>query len=115
MAVDGKIGEMTTKEVQIITELHPPVIITVPLKANQGYLELGSIIAKNNNGENVLYDPSDTNQQIVGVLANSVDTNRQDIGNVIVHGVVVRKFLKAKKPVDDKVIEKLNQKTIWSI
>jgi len=111
--INGKIGEIKTEEIQIFDEIHPPVILTIPLKQGD-VLEAGSIIASKD-GENVLYDPSDDTQEIIGVLLNRVDTNRQQIGNVLVHGVVVKRFLRANGEINDNVIKALNNKTIWTI
>lgn len=115
--INGKIGEITVKEAQVIADTqHPPIIVSRILKANQGVLEAGSIIAVDNTGNLVFYDPSKTSHQPVGILANIVDTDRQQIANLIVHGTVVKEALKVKTGnIDQTVIEKLEAKTIFVI
>ena len=116
MPVNGKIGEINIKEVQVLADVeHKPVILTKNLKAGQGILEAGSIIAKDGQGKLVLYDPTKDTHQIIGVLASQVDTDRQTLANVIVHGVVLKKVLKAKSQINDAVLDALEAKTIWTI
>ena len=124
MPVNGKIGEVNIKEVQVVADVeHKPVILTKNLKAGQGVLEAGSIIAKDlSTGDLVFYDPTavdssnNPTQEPIGVLANLVDTDRQTLANIIVHGVVLQNALKVKAgTVDTSVLDALETKTIWTI
>ncbi len=125
MGVNGKIGEITVNEVQVIADVaHKPVIVTKNLSAGQGVLEAGCIIGKDlNTGDLVFYDPTATDattgnptQEPIGVLANLVDTDRQTLANIIVHGVVLKNALKVKAgTVDTAVLDALEAKTIWVI
>ncbi len=124
MPVNGKIGEVNIKEVQVVADVeHEPVILTKNLLSGQGVLEAGSIIGKDlNTGDLVFYDPTATDattgnptQEPIGVLANLVDTDRQTLANIIVHGVVLKNALKVKAgTVDTAVLEALEAKTIWT-
>lgn len=115
--INGKIGEITVREVQVIADTqHPPLIVSRTLKANQGVLDAGSIIAVDNTGNLVFYDPTKTSHQPVGVLANIVDTDRQQTANLIVHGAVLKEALKVKTGnIDQTIIDKLEAKTIFVI
>lgn len=124
MGVNGKIGEITVNEVQVIADVaHKPVIVTKNLLAGQGVLEAGCIIGKDlNTGDLVFYDPTavdsttgNPTQEPIGVLANLVDTDRQTLANIIVHGVVLKNALKVKAgTIDTAVLEALEAKTIWT-
>ncbi|WP_163328826.1 head decoration protein [Desulfurobacterium thermolithotrophum] len=125
MPVDGKIGTVSIKEEQIIADSpHKPVIVTKELKSGQGTLPAGSIIARDmTTGKLVLYDPAakdgdgNPTQEIVGVLTTIVDTDRQTLAPLIVHGVVIAKFLKVAEgsTVDEVVLSNLEKKTIWAV
>lgn len=124
MPVNGKIGEVNVKEVQIAADIeHKPVILTKQLAANQGVLEAGSIIGKDTStGDLVFYDPTAVDgsgnpvQEPIGVLANLIDTDRQTLANIIVHGVVLKESLKVKAgSIDSTVLDALEAKTIWTI
>ncbi len=125
MPVNGKIGEVNVKEVQVVADVeHKPVIVTKNLLSGQGVLEAGSIIGKDlSTGNLVFYDPTavdsttgNKTQEPIGVLANLVDTDRQTLANIIVHGVVLKNALKVKAgTIDTAVLEALEAKTIWTI
>ena len=124
MPVNGKIGEVNIKEVQVVADVeHKPVIVTKNLLLGQGVLEAGSIIGKDlSTSDLVFYDPTavdsttgNPTQEPIGVLANLVDTDRQTLANIIVHGVVLKNALKVKAgTVDTAVLEALEAKTIWT-
>ncbi len=125
MPVNGKIGEVNIKEVQVVADVeHKPVIVTKNLLLGQGVLEAGSIIGKDlSTSDLVFYDPTavdsttgNPTQEPIGVLANLVDTDRQTLANIIVHGVVLKNALKVKAgTIDTAVLEALEAKTIWVI
>ncbi len=125
MPVNGKIGEVNVKEVQVVADVeHEPVILTKNLLSGQGVLEAGSIIGKDlSTGDLVFYDPTAVDsttgnpiQEPIGVLANLVDTDRQTLANIIVHGVVLQNALKVKAgTIDTAVLDALEAKTIWVI
>jgi len=124
MPVDGKIGEISIKEVQVIADVeHKSVIVTKRLKPNQGVLEAGSIIGKDlSTGDLLFYNPTATDdtgnptQEPIGVLVNLVNTDKQTLANIIVHGVVLKNALKVKAGnVDTAVLDALEAKTIWTI
>ncbi|WP_457640491.1 head decoration protein [Persephonella sp.] len=124
MPVNGKIGEINIKEVQVVADVeHKPVILTKNLKTGQGVLEAGSIIGKDlSTGDLVFYDPTavdgsgNPTQEPIGVLANLVDTDRQTLANIVVHGVVLQKFLQVKAgTINSDVLNALEVKTIWAI
>ena len=115
--MDGKIATYETQEVTVVAEVpHKPVILTKQLRADQGVLEAGSIIAKDSDGNLVIYDPSNTDHEVIGVLTRTVDTNRNVNALVLVHGVVNGRFLKtASGEADENTIKALEEKTIWTI
>jgi hypothetical protein len=53
--MDAVLGKQTFIEVQVINPAHPPLIVTEKLKANQGELAAGLILAEDSNGDKVPY------------------------------------------------------------
>ena len=115
--MDGKIATYETQEVTVVAEVpHKPVILTKQLKADQGVLEAGSVIAEDADGNLVLYDPSNTDHKVVGVLTRTVDTGKNVNALVLVHGVVNGRFLRtASGGADGTTVKALEEKTIWTI
>jgi len=115
--VNGKIATYEAQEVTVVAEVpHKPIILTKQLKANQGVLEAGSVIAKDADGNLVLYDPSNTDHEVVGVLTRTVDTSKNVNALVLVHGVVNGRFLKTVSgEADESTVKALEEKTIWTI
>ena len=95
MPVKGNIGTYTPpkpEEAVYSEERHPAVILSKSVKQGQGVLERGTIVAVDSNGLVVPYNPSatDSTGEPVGVLVERVDTGKETVGNVLVHGVVFR-------------------------
>jgi len=82
----------------IIDPVHPPVVRGCTFKANNGVLEAGTIIAVDANRDYVAYDASasDTTKEPKGVLDEDIDTSKQTVGRVLLHGVAVRENVKTK-------------------
>ena len=115
--MNGKIATYETQEITVVAEVpHKPVILTKQLRADQGVLEAGSVVAEDADANLVIYDPSNANHKIVGVLTRTVDTSRNINALVLVHGVVNGRFLKtASGEADENTIKALEEKTIWTI
>lgn len=118
MAFNANLGSQSFIEKQIIDPTHPAVIMNMPLKADQGTLPLGSILAKDANGDVVLYNPSATDSTAtpIGVLVEDVDTASSTVGAVLKHGTVVKKALLAGgSQAQEADIEKLEAIGIFAI
>ena len=101
MPVKGNIGTYTPpkpEEAVYSEERHPAVILTKSVKAGQGVLEKGTIVALDGSGLVVPYNPSatDSTGSPVGVLVERIDTDKETAGNVLVHGVVFGERLVVK-------------------
>ncbi len=99
MPVKANIGTYTPpkpEETVYSEERHPAVILSKSFKPGQGVLEKGTIVALDSNGLVVPYNPSATDSTAtpVGVLVERLDTDKETVGNVLVHGVVYRERLK---------------------
>lgn len=93
------IGTITSYQPEeIFTSEHPPVFMTMPVKANQDTLTRGTVVAKDSNGDVVPYDPSGAApiNTPVGVLNEDVDTTKETTAVVGVHGVVYGKRCNVK-------------------
>lgn len=93
--VNGVIGKQTITEKSVIDDRHPAVIRMKQFKADNGIIPAGEIVAVDASGDIVSYDPASvtTEKTPVGVCAIETDTSKDTIGNVIVHGAVVRASL----------------------
>ncbi len=89
------IGVVQTDEPQaIFSSEHPPIYMTMPVKANQtgDILVAGTVVAKDAAGEVVPYDPAGTApvNTPVGILIEDVDTTKETAAVVGVHGVAIK-------------------------
>lgn len=95
--VNGIVGTKTLTEKSVVTDQHPVVNQTFALKANNGTLEAGTILALNASGTAEAYDPTATEGSPlltpVGVLRYTADTTRDTAGVAVVHGVLIKKAL----------------------
>ena len=122
MAVKANIGTYTPPQFKLEAvyseERHPAVILAKPVKADQGVLEKGLIVALDANGKVVPYNPSagGSTANPVGVLVERVDTSKETVGNVLVHGVVFReRLIVADAEVTEDDLKKLAEIGIWNI
>jgi len=92
MAVNAVIGtnEAFKPDETIYSGHHGPVTRARKVKADQGVLEAGLIVALDGDGNVVPYDPSGSEpvNKPVGVLLERCDTTKEDAAIVIVHGTV---------------------------
>lgn len=72
MTFDAKVGSQTFDYKQVIDSIHPAVVLSMKVKANQGELKKGQIIAKDPNGDVIPYAKYE-------YVSETVD-NRQTIG-----------------------------------
>jgi len=72
MAFDAKIGSQTFDYKQVVDSTHSAVIMPMKVKANQGELKKGQMVAKDTNGDIIPYAKYE-------YVSESVD-NRQQIG-----------------------------------
>ena len=91
MALDGKIGSLSTKTVQVVAAGHPAVILTGAVKAGPGQWEPGTILIRDA-GELAPWDG--TTGEPVGVSTDAVDSTAQLSANYLAHGLAVIENLK---------------------
>lgn len=121
MPVKGVIGTYTPpkpEEAVYSEERHPAVILSKSIKAGQGILEKGTIVAVDSNNLVVPYNPSatDSTAEPVGVLVERIDTDKETAGNVLVHGVVFReRLVVAGGTVSEGDLAKLSKIGIYAI
>jgi len=121
MSVKGNIGTYNPpkpEEAVYSEERHPAVILSKSVKQGQGILERGTIVAVDSNGLVVPYNPSatDSTGEPVGVLVERVDTGKETVGNVLVHGVVFRgRLVIAGGTVSEGDLTKLSKIGIYAI
>ncbi len=121
MPVSGNIGTYIPpkpEEAVYSEERHPAVILSKSIKGGQGVLERGTIVALDSNGLVVPYSPSasDSTANPIGVLVERLDTDKETVGNVLVHGVVFRERLKvAGGSVSANDLQKLASIGIYNI
>ena len=72
---------------------HPPVLLSLPLKPDQGNLPAGLLLMESPSGLIPWVNGDSGANGIAGVLDTDVDTSRQDNGLVIVHGSAVKEML----------------------
>lgn len=91
--VNGIVGTLNVTEKEVVTDFHPAVNRTVALKANNGVVAQGTILAYNASGTAEAYDPAATEGSTlltpIGVLVYKCDTARDTAGIMLVHGVVM--------------------------
>lgn len=93
---DGVIDRRDMGSAGIIDGRHPAVVKVMPFKADNGKIEAGEIVALNADGRADFYDAQDegTLSVPVGVSIFTVDTGKDSLGSVLVHGTVIRSALK---------------------
>lgn len=117
MAFDAVLGKQEFKHVtQVIDFTHPPLVQAMKVKADQGELPAGLIVALDVNGEVVPYNPAEEApvNDPIGVLVYGIDTTKETVGNVLRHGVVVKASLKVgnNAPTNED-LKKLESKGIF--
>lgn len=85
------IASFNVSQSAVVDPTHPPILGTLKVKAANGVLPEGLVLAKDSNGDVVAYDPAGTGPTaslavIVGVLAHDCDTNKDDAAVVLKHG-----------------------------
>lgn len=89
--LDGKIGQLSTKLLQIVSVDHPPIFMTGLIKQNAGLWEPGTILTRTGG----LLAPWDgTAGEPVGVLTDHCDSTGQASAHYLVHGGAVIENLK---------------------
>jgi hypothetical protein len=93
--INGVVGTQNFTTKTVVTDAHPAVIKSVEMLADNGAFEAGTIMAKNGADKCVAFDPVavDGTQNPIGVLVNDIDTAVDTIGDIVVHGTVLRKAL----------------------
>ncbi len=91
MPLDGKIGSLSTRAIQIVAAGHPAVILSGAVKANSGQWQPGTILTRDAN-ELAPWDGA-TNEP-AGVSTEAVDSTVQASANYLAHGVAVIENLK---------------------
>ena len=91
MALDGKIGSLSSLVIQVVAAGHPPVIMTGPVKAATGQWEPGTILIRDGGKlapwDGLAGDP-------MGVLTEACDSDTQLSANYLAHGTAVIENLK---------------------
>lgn len=93
--MDAVVGKQTFTEVQVVDASHPAIIRAEKLRANNGELPAGRILAKDANGDLVSYDDGGVApvNVPVGILTRGVDTAKDAVGAVLRHGIAVKSSL----------------------
>jgi len=93
--VNGVVGQQTITEKSVIDERHPAIVRFKTFKADSGIIKAGEIIALDAGGDAVSFDPASGTSTAtpIGVNAADIDTSKDTIGSVVVHGTVVAKSL----------------------
>ncbi|QAR34108.1 hypothetical protein EP073_12045 [Geovibrio thiophilus] len=93
---DGVIDRRDMGSAGVIDGRHPAVVKVMPFMPDNGKIEAGEIIALNSEGKADFYDAEDegTLREPVGVSIFTVDTGKDSLGSVLVHGTVIRSALK---------------------
>lgn len=89
--LDGKIGQISSKIVQVVASGHPPVIMTGAVKANTGQWEPGTVVIR----DGLEIAPWDgTTGSPIGVSTEAVDSTSQFSALYLAHGTAVIENLK---------------------
>ncbi len=93
MALNAVQGKIELKATPIVHGAHPAVVVSTQFKASNGEIKAGAIIALNSSSEALLYERGGTSpiNAIHGVLIEDVNTAKQTVGRVLIHGAVVSK------------------------
>ncbi len=96
--LNGVVGQQTITDKSVIDDRHPAVVRMKQFKADNGIIPGGEIVALDANGDIVSYDPASGTSEAtpVGVCTADVDTAKDSIGGIIVHGTVIGKSLLTK-------------------
>jgi hypothetical protein len=89
--LDGKIGQISGKIIQVVAAGHPAIIMTGAIKAGSGQWAPGTILARTA-GELAPWNGSDGDP--VGVATEAVDSTAQVTANYLAHGCAVIENLK---------------------
>ena len=116
----GNVGSKSLTEKTVTTDMHPLVFQTFELKADNGTLEAGTILAYNTDGTAEAYDPTAADGSPllipIGVLAYLTDTARATAGIAVVHGILVKKALVVAggtAPDDDDITALRTALPVW--
>lgn len=91
--MDGRTASFSRNEVRAQNPAgHPPVVISMKLKANDGSYPVGLILKYDADGETGI--PAAEGDTPVAVLDETIDTTKEASGNVVRHGAVVNDVLK---------------------
>ena len=108
----GNIGTQHFEEKQIIAAGHPVMVITWPVKPDNGVYEAGQLLGLDD-GEVVAYDQD---IPLKGVCMRKVDTAVEAAADIIVHGTVVKAALTVLgAPIDNDDILALHDITVYPI
>lgn len=91
MVFNATLGTQTFTDKQIIDQAHPAIIRSLKVKANNGILSAGLIVAKDSAGDLVAYDSAGASpiNTPVGVVTISCDTTKEGVAATLLHGTVV--------------------------
>jgi hypothetical protein len=97
---NGILGGLSFVEVQVLAEGHPAVVRSWTVKASQGTLAPGQLVAIDSTGLAVAYNPAYVPGQndppapvLRGVALRATDTAKEAAVDIVVHGTVVKKTL----------------------
>ncbi len=91
MAFNAKTNSVSLGSATIIDPTHPPIIKNGDIKANQGTLARGLVVALDADSKYVPYDPAGLAPLNApkGILTEEVDTTKETAGPVLKHGTAV--------------------------
>lgn len=115
---DGVIDRRDMGGEGIIDGRHPAVAKVLPFKEDNGVFEAGEIIALNAAGKADFYDGGGEGSLSVpvGVCIYKIDTAKDSLGSVLLHGTVIRAAVKNKGArADNAAVSALETNTqIWA-
>jgi hypothetical protein len=95
---DGVIDRRELGSAGIIDGRHPAIVKVLEFKGNNGVFASGEIVALDANGKADFYDAEATGSlaKPIGVCVYGVDTSKDTIASVLLHGTVIKTALKNK-------------------
>jgi hypothetical protein len=86
----AKLATITPRVSRVVVGTHPPIIVALTAKADNGILAEGLLVAKDADGKIVAYNPAGAAPLNVlkGVLTQELDTAEDTSATVLRHGTV---------------------------
>lgn len=88
--MNANVGSIDPAPSRVVAGTHPPVILSLAAKADNGTLAAGLLVALDSNGDIDAYDSGGVAPltTVVGVLTQELDTTEDTTALVLKHGTV---------------------------